>query len=316
VTGRRGFALLASLWLMVALATLTLAVSLAARERRLAIANTLEALQARAAAEAGLEHARSRMGALLDRANQLNTTIRPDALLDPWADSELLFADEVALDGERYRVELRDAGMALHLNRAGENELRMLFVALRIDAGEADRLAQAIADWRDPDDLRRPRGAERDDYLAAGALELPRNGPFVSLDELLNVRGMTPERFALIRPYLTLLGTGEVNLNAAPRPVLLALPGMTEEAVALLLRRRQARRPVRSLAELAKELPSAPRRFLDDSLTALLARVTFETREVEVHSTGWVEGSPVRVRAEGVLVRASDAAFLVDVRVN
>lgn len=313
---RRGFALVATLWLLVALTSAVLEVSLTARTRRLAAANTLEAVSSRAAARAGLDHARARMATILARSGTLSAALPPEARLDPWRDPAELLPDSLLLGEARYAVRLRDAGAALHLNRASEDELRRLFLALRVDAGEADRLAQAILDWRDADDLRRARGAERDDYLGESRAELPRNGPFASLDELLAVRGMTAERFAAVRQYLTLLGTGQVNLNAAARPVLLALPGLTEEAVAVLLRRRQGRRPVRSVQELTLELSPPARRAIEAELPRLLSRATFETREVEVESEGWVAGSPVRVRAEGLLVRTNDVVFLVQTRVE
>ncbi len=298
----RGFALIAALWLLVALSAITLEVSLVARERRLAAANTLEAAQARAAADAGLEHARARLAAVLQRG-----------ALDPWRWPDSLLAGETAL-GEgvaRYRVALRDVGAALNVNRATEAELRRFFVALRVDAGAADRLAQTIMDWRDPDDLRRARGAERADYLRDGAAVLPRNGPFQSVAELGSVRGMTPEILSLARPYLTPLGTGQVNLNAASRPVLLALPGIGEEAAGVLLRHQEAGRPLHSLAALSLELSSGGRAALEADMTSLLARAAFETREVEAVSDGWVEGSPVRARGRGLLVRANEVAFLV-----
>jgi general secretion pathway protein K len=296
----RGFALIAALWLVVALSALALEVSLVARERRLAAANTVEGTQGRAAADAGLEHARARLAGMLERG-----------ALDPWRRVDSVLAQAVALGDARYRVTLRDAGSALNVNRASEAELRRLLVALRVDAGLADRLAQTIADWRDPDDLRRARGAEREEYLRAGRPVLPRNGPFQSIAELGSVLGMTPEILELIRPHLTLLGTGQVNLNAAPRPVLLALPGIGEEAAGVLLRRQNGARPLRSLAELSLELSSGARAVLQAETSALLARATFETREVEAVSDGWVDGSPVRVHAQGLLVRARDVAFLV-----
>src|SRR6266487_274433 len=284
----RGFALLAALWLLVALSALSLEVSLLARERRLAAANTLEEMQARAAADAGLEHARARLAA----------AARSGAL-DPWRRPDSLLTEEVTLGDERYHVTLRDAGGALNLNRATDAELRRLFIALRVDAGQADRLAQVIMDWRDPDDLRRARGAERADYLGAGRGVLPRNGPFQSIEELGGVLSMTPEILEGVRPYLTLLGTGQVNLNAAPRPVLLALPGIGEEAAGVLLRHQGSRHPLHSLADLSLELSAGARAALEAETSALLARVTFETREVEAVSDGWADGSPVRVHAHG-----------------
>jgi general secretion pathway protein K len=248
---------------------------------------------------------------MLRRASDLPSAVRAGVVLDPWRAPDSLLPPEVTLGDGRYRVTLRDAGAALNVNRATETELRRFFGALRVDAGKADQLAQTMLDWRDPDHLRRARGAERDDYLRAGRAVLPRHGPFETLDELGDVMGMTAEILALARPYLTLLGTGQVNINAAPRPVLLALPGLGEAAADAVLRHQQVRRPLKSLEELGLELPSAARAALEAATPALLARVAFETREVEVVSEGGAAGSPVRVRDRGLLVRANDLAYLV-----
>src|SRR5438132_230256 len=61
VTRRNGFALLAALWLLVAFSLVGLSLSALARDRRLAAANLIERTQALAAAQAGVEHLRSRL---------------------------------------------------------------------------------------------------------------------------------------------------------------------------------------------------------------------------------------------------------------
>jgi general secretion pathway protein K len=305
---RSGFALLAALWLLVALSVASLALGVATRSRRLAAANLSEQVRAAAAARAGVEQLRGR----LERRLAAATT----APLDPWRGADSLMADTLVVADARAIVRVHDVGTALHLNRASEDDLRRFFIALRVDAGDADRLAQAIADWRDPDDLHRARGAERDAYLAAGAPALPRNGPFQTVAELLSVRGMTPAIYERARPLLTLLGTGQVNLNLADRPVLLALPGMTEEAVAVLVRYRRQRRTIGSITDLERDLSPGARRELTAALPALLSRTTTETRELEIVSEGWLPGSPVRVRATGLLVRSRGAVFYVWSRVE
>jgi len=305
--GERGFALLVALWLLVILSVVGLEFGVRARDRRLAAANVLEAGRTRAAAEAGVAEAHAALTRRLADAGRSD----PDRLLDPWAGCERLLGDTADLGRARYAVALTDAGSALHLNRAGEAELHRLLVALRVDAGRADRLAQAILDWRDSDDLHRARGAEREDYLKAGAAVLPANRPFDRISDLVHVMGMTPEIYRRLRPYLTLLGTGQVNLNTAGRPVLLALPGMTESAAAVILRRRAVGRPIRNLEELADELTTAPREVLQAHLAELLPRVAFATREVMATSEGWTEGSPVRVTVRALFARGGQNAFLV-----
>lgn len=310
MTRRNGFALLAALWLLVAFSVVGLSLSAVTHERRLAAANLVEHIQALAAAQAGIEQLRSRLARRLTLGQGLGGGSAA-ALVDPWHGVDSVLTDTVWLADARYTVAARDVGAQLNLNRATEDELQRLFAALRIDAGEADRLAQCIMDWRDPDDLHRARGAERDAYLAAGAPVLPRNGPFQTLPELLGVLGMTPDVYDRVRPYLTLLGSGQVNLNSADRPVLLALPGITEEAVAVLQQLRGDHRQLASVADLERELSPGPRQALERALPELLPQVTTEVREVAVESMGSLPGSPVVARVSGLLVRSGSTVFYV-----
>jgi general secretion pathway protein K len=303
VKNSRGFALLAALWLLVAFSVASLALSAGARRWRLAAANRVEWLRAQAAANAGIEQLRQRLAA------RLEPTV--PAPIDPWHGADSLLRDTLDFGDVRSLIRAQDVGAALNLNRASEDELRRLFVALRVDAGAADRLAQAIADWRDPDDLHRMRGAERDAYVAAGASVLPRNGPFQSIAELLDVRGMTSTLYAQVRPYLTLFGSGQININVADRPVLLTLPGFGEEAVAVVFRYRRSRRTIGILQDLERELPPPARRELAAALPQLLGRTITETKEIEVASEAWLPGSPVRARVTGLLVRSRESMFYV-----
>ena len=296
---RRGFALIAAIWLMVTLSALGLEVALLARTRRLSAANAAEGARARAAADAGLEHARARLTRLLDDA----------AGHVPWHDFARALHDTVNLGDARYAVRIEDAGARVNVNLATESQLRRLFAALRIDAGTADRLAQAIADWRDIDDLVRPRGAEREQYLAAGLPVLPRNAPLVRVEELADLYGMTAAIFSAVSPYLTTRGGGKVNVNTAERAVLLSLPGFGDAAADAALQLRARGVVVSSFGQLAAALPPGLRNGLVDAEADLLPMTTFETRELEVTSEGWVAGSPVHARASALFVRGGGAIF-------
>jgi general secretion pathway protein K len=313
---RRGFALLAALWLLVAISGVALEISLAARDRRLAIANTIEGARARAAAVSALADLQARLDRALARSRSAQGTSDAILMRDPWHDAPVLLRDTVRLADARYAAVLRDADAYLNLDRATEAELRNLMTALHVDAGRADEIAQSIMDWRDADDLHRLDGAERVEYLRKGAPVLPPNGPFRTLAELRFVNGVTDDVYRRVRPYLTLLGSGQVNLNAAPEPVLRALPGMSEEAVAAIMDARQAGRPVESIEELSLRLSTSARRVLVDATPELLPQVVFQTREVEAVSTGWLDGSPVVGRATGLFVRGGSATFLVWERID
>jgi type II secretory pathway component PulK len=136
-----------------------------------------------------------------------------------------------------------------------------------------------------------------------GSTVLPTNAEFSRVEEAQYVKGMTPEIFARARPYLTLMGTGQVNLNMAPRPVLLSLPGISDEAVAVLERTRGSAQPIRSVQELSLQLSSAARSTLVEAMPSL--------RELHVRSDGWTDGSPVHVWLDALVVRAGAVAVVV-----
>lgn len=300
---RRGFALIAALWLLVAFAAIGTAISIQARARRLGAANSLDEDRGRAAAEAGVEHARSRLARLL-AGNAPSSQPMPQVVGDQWRQASLVLVGTTALGDERYRVSIRDAGASLNLNRATEEELQRFLVALPIDAGLATEIAESVMDWRDADDLHRLHGAEADDYLRMGSAVLPANGNFSRLEELKYVKGMTPAIFSRVRPFLTLMGTGQINVNDAPRPVLLALPGMSEEAVAVLERMRGSSEQIHSLQDLSLQLSSGARATLTGAIPYLLPLAAFETRELDVRSEGWIDGSPVHKWIDALIVKA------------
>lgn len=315
-TRRRGFALMAALWLVVLVGVTGYELSVHSRIRRLAVANSLEATQAHAAAEAGLETARAALEYRLAHPLANRTARLADATIDPFGDLSFIRADTIILGDERVAAHVYDAGARLQINRASEDDIRRLLVALPLDASVADRLAQRILDWRDADDLRRSRGAERDDYLRAGARVLPRNASLEAVAELKDVDGMTAEIYARVEPYLSVRGTGQINIAAAPFVVLRSLPAFNDEVVNAVLRARQAGRPLRSLDELALRVSSGAREALLDATGELSSRLTFDTREILVESDGWLDGSPVRVHAAVLYERSGDALLTVWRRVG
>jgi general secretion pathway protein K len=290
---RRGFALMAAMWLVVLMGVSAWELSLRSRARRLAAANLLELTAARAAVDAGLATALS--------------------ILQDSATSGSFIAtqrDTIRVKDVAAIVTIYDPGARIHLNRASADDLRRFVAALRIDAGDADRLAQRIADWRDLDDIPRARGGERTEYLRNGMRSLPSNADFGSIDELRRVEGLTPDVFARVAPYLTLAGTGQVNLNAAPAAVLYSLPGFGDEAVATTLRMRAAHRVLRSMNELIDQLSRAAAEQLRTAMPALERVIVFERRETVVEVEGWSEGSPVRSRAEMIVVRSGESVLV------
>lgn len=313
---RDGFALMAALWIIVIVGVTGFELSVRSRTQRLAVANSLERAAADGAAQAGLETARAMLEGVLAQPLTVGRGSLSSAVLDPWSAIQWRGDDTIRLAAERVVVVGYDAGARLHLNRASEEEMRRLLVALPLDASVADRMAQRIMDWRDADGVRRGRGAERDDYVRAGARVLPSDAAIAQIDELRDVDGMTPELYARLSPHLTLHGTGQINANMAQAAVLHALAGLGDEAVAVLVRSQRSVRPIRSLDELILRLSPGAAAAIAEAGMSLTQRITFETREMVVTADGWVDGSPIRARGEALYVRTGDAMLVAWQRVG
>src|SRR4029077_17167293 len=123
-----------------------------------------------------------------------------------------------------------DESGKIDINSAGDDILQQLFVSIGMSPDQAGQLSPAIQDWRAPDDLERPHGAEASEYKSAGLSYVPRNAPFQTVSEVQQVLGMNYELYSRIEPAITIYAGGaEPNAAYAPLEALLALPGMTPE---------------------------------------------------------------------------------------
>lgn len=245
---RNGFALLAAIWLVVAIAAVALQFSLEARERRLLGINTAERGKGRAAATGALNASQAALEAALRQGPGTgNARISMLRGADPWLDADSVFSGVIFVDSIPVEVETRDLGTQLNINSMNEGQLRNFFSFALRDFATADRIAQAVLDWRDADSIPRSNGAERDDYIREGRLALPTNQTFREVSELLQVAGMTDEIYWRVAPYLTTRGSGVVNVNSADTLVLRSVPGMTDQILANILSQRSQGRRISNL---------------------------------------------------------------------
>jgi len=111
---------------------------------------------------------------------------------------------------------------------------------------QAQSLAARLGDWIDPDQRSRYRGMEASDYVKARKMMLPRNAALRSLDELLEIPGLSPVLFnghdGVVGLRDLLLAGGEDHFNLATAPDILVGPilGVSGEKLqqVLSLRRR------------------------------------------------------------------------------
>ena len=162
-------------------------------------------------------------------------TQQVDGLSDSWVNDPGRFRDHPLGEG-RFRVMaslatdgplrygLTDEERYLSLNAAPTEMLQRFFeVVGGLHEDEAIQIADAIEDWRDSDDRESPRGAEGSYYRSLSDGYDCKNGPFENLEELLLIRGVTPELYRRVAPHLTVYGSGRLNVNTADDHALDAL---------------------------------------------------------------------------------------------
>ena len=118
-------------------------------------------------------------------------------------------------------VRIEDESKRININTAADSQIREKILDLCGDEreDEADKITDAILDWRDTDLLVRTNGAEKDLYEAKGLDYRPANGAFKLLTELLLVRGITPGLFW--GDPMAIISTGKLDAGGpAPRSLL------------------------------------------------------------------------------------------------
>ncbi len=112
------------------------------------------------------------------------------------------------------------------LNVASAEILEVLLSAVAQEGEDTVSLAAAIIDWRDPDNITLPNGAEGEEYESLGLSYLPRDGPFQSLEELSRVRGMSRSLLEKLEPYVSVFSNNPVvDLQYAPEKLVEILDG-------------------------------------------------------------------------------------------
>jgi general secretion pathway protein K len=195
-----------------------------------------------------------------------------DAGLDPQLMNVLGAERTFAVGDANCAIAITEENGRLNINRLitaqGQPDRRHVEQLLRlIDALNRENkeatplsygLAPAFIDWIDMDDevaclpfvQHDNLGAESDYYQTLQPPYGCRNESVSMLEELACVKGMTSEAFERLRPYLTTVGDGKIDFNAAPREVLQSLSEQMDPALAEMIVRQRKLQPFRSLSEV------------------------------------------------------------------
>jgi general secretion pathway protein K len=278
---RRGFALLAVLWTLTAITMLTTVVMSVARLGSTTTRNRM--LLTRAA------WAREACGEIL----QARWSSPPDPLSATRRGGTAFSIDTVELGrGTWCAATLEDPSVKLNLNFADRAALVTVFQTVVRRSTLVDSLVDALLDWRDPDTVPRAFGDE-----SSGN----RNGPLADVWELRYVHGFTDSLVGTLARLLTTRGSGAINVNAAPPEVLAALPGMTDEAIRIVIMDRQAT-PIPNADVLAGLLSPPARRALLARYAEFVRSAVFTAPQLVGRVTGGVRGTPLVARVTLTIV--------------
>ncbi len=257
--GRRGSALLFVLWVSAALAAIAFSLSNTVLGETQRTSTEVDGLRAYYLAAGGLQRAAFERYWSILVPNKYPVDIHSTHI-------------EYTLPSGQVGVDIIPETAKLSINYAPPEELYRLLVALGAEPGRAGEIAAAIVDWRTPS----PPGAFDQYYLSLTPSFRSRHASFEEIEELLSVKGITPELFygtyvpapegapadgprllprtGLIDCVSVFGSTTAIDANTAAAPVLAAV-GMTPDAINVLLQRR--RNGPFTQAELAEFLPLA-----------------------------------------------------------
>jgi general secretion pathway protein K len=250
VRERSGVAIVIVLWVVLVLSLLISGFAFTMHVETQVASFARKELKAEMLARSGIEVARMQL--ILDQ--QSPTDAGFDALNQAWATgvangNEEMYVNHELGDGV-YNVKITDEESKIPINRATDLQLKRLLSLLGVDPFDGDVIVDSILDWIDTDDLTRLNGAESDYYQSLSPSYSAKDAPMDRIEELLLVRGVTPELFHGLpvadnepaQPGLaelcTTMSSGRVNVNTASAIVLQALLNIDDQEVQTILSRR------------------------------------------------------------------------------
>jgi general secretion pathway protein K len=230
---QQGIALLIVLWVMAILMVTVFSFSMMSRAETYGTLAFKEAEEKKFLAEAGIERGIMEIINLSVNRNQMLTLVGKEL----WKADGTAYTTDTGDGG--YVVRIIDESGKIWLNGLSEENgiiLKNLLISQGTSPENADSIVDCILDWKDTDDLHHLNGVESDYYMLLPNPYKAKNANFDTLEELILVKGITPEILygsdktkGIIR-YLTLYGnTAKININAAPKEIMASIPGMTAE---------------------------------------------------------------------------------------
>lgn len=214
----------------------------------------------------------------------------------------------------KVHVDITDESGKIDINQVQKPLLEKLFMALGYQLEIARPLASAIVDWRDPSSL-----VHWESVQASGNLleydPTSAKYRYGAVEELLNVPGVKPQIFyghyirhddgkiervpGLVDCVTVDSGGSSININYAPRPVLLAATNMNTQAADDIVAGRD-RKPFASVEDITREFPVSLGEGASSTLT------TQSSGAFSLVATGQTPGGTIARVLVGVKVPGTD----------
>jgi general secretion pathway protein K len=288
-----GIALLMVLWVLAILMVIVLSFSFMARTETLSALSFKERTENKFLAEAGIERG---IVEIFYRTQNLGLESS-----DMWKTDGTPYLNK--LGNGSYTVRITNESGKIDLNTLNDSSgiiLKNLLINSGVKDEDADTIVDSVLDWRDADDLRRLHGAESDYYMSLPNPYKAKDAAFDTMEELLLVKGVTPEilygsgeRKGVIDSLTVYSKTPGVNINAAPREILTAVPGITPEIADVIIDFRENQK-ITNPQEVGIPAQSSPYISFTDSNNFTVEAVGHkgdETKGYAVKATVTLEGN-------------------------
>ncbi len=211
---QQGMALVLVLWVLTLLTIMAGSFALSIRREASVISSVRDSAEASAVARAGVIIAQKML-------------LNPDKN-ERWLANGTVYPVEYA--GTEIKIKIVSEQGKINLNKAKKKLLENMIKYFDDEDDRAVKIADAILDWRDTNDLVRLHGAETAQYQDENLKYVPRNKPFQSIEELQLVLGVDQELYKNLEPLITIYSkNGNVDKNTASETVLAILEGQTQE---------------------------------------------------------------------------------------
>lgn len=315
-----GIAMLIVLWVLMLLTVIVGEFCFAMRTRVNITRNFKESTEAYYIALAGLNKAVEQTLRLQMRPPNRITDVKENAKDADDGEPEAVdwrFNTELpplAFGNGECHIRIQNESGKININLADGNLLTLMLGRLDLDDEEKRVIVDSIMDWRDADRNHRLNGAENDYYQSLPEPYDCKDAPFDAREELLRVRGVTPEIYRAVGEAVTIFPkmdaqkkkrrTGKsksrefdynrLNINAMPPALWTVFPGMTPELAADIAAFR-AEQDFRSLKEVSDIVGLEVYRGMARYLT------TRTSPYFIVHSTGRMPGSRIEESVTAVI---------------